>query len=168
MNLFLAILSALLLGAMLMPAIRSYWSPPRTDEINEASTAGTHDRGMVPFVAEADFTLRHLLAKKGSAANGIVLGTADAAPWGTCVDEPATGDGATVAVFGAVKGTQKVRASAAITAGVEVVAAAAGKVQALPVGAGTYYKVGRTITAAGADGDLIEIVPCYPVAVVVS
>ena len=134
---------------------------------NEATTAGTHEDGKVPFVAEEAFATRHLLAKKGTGATQILNGTANAKPWGTCLDEPGAGDGATVAVLGAVRGTLLMRASEAIAVGADVYTAAAGKVQDLPAGAGTYYKVGVAITAAAADGDLFEVAPCHPVATVV-
>ena len=135
---------------------------------NEATTAGTHEDGKVPFVAEEAFATRHLLAKKGTGATQILNGTANAKPWGTCLDEPGAGDGATVAVLGSVRGTLLMRASEAIAVGADVYTAAAGKVQDLPAGAGTYYKVGVAITAAAADGDLFEVAPCSPVATVVS
>lgn len=53
-------------------------------------------------------------------------------------------------------GTQKVTAAGAISKGADIYAAAAGKVQALPAGAGTYRKVGIALEAATADDDVIE------------
>ena len=44
----------------------------------------------------------------------------------------------------------------------------AGKVGALPEVDGTYYKVGRTVTACGGDGYIVEVAHHAPVAVVVS
>lgn len=50
-------------------------------------------------------------------------------------------------------------AAGAITANAVVYAAAAGKVQALPGAAATYRKIGIAMEAAGADGDVIEVMP---------
>ena len=53
-------------------------------------------------------------------------------------------------------GTHKVTAAGAISKGADIYAAAAGKVQALPGGAGTYRKVGIALEASSADDDVIE------------
>lgn len=52
-------------------------------------------------------------------------------------------------------GLTQVIAAGAITAGVAIYAAASGKVQALPQGAGTYRFLGYAIEAATTDGDVI-------------
>jgi hypothetical protein len=56
-------------------------------------------------------------------------------------------------------GTVLMTASGAITAGADAYAASAGKIQALPVGAGTYKKIGIALEAAATDGDVIEVLP---------
>jgi hypothetical protein len=43
-----------------------------------------------------------------------------------------------------------------------VCTAASGRVKALPAESGTYYIVGKPITAASAAGDVIEVIPCVP------
>ncbi len=53
-------------------------------------------------------------------------------------------------------GTAQVTAAGAISKGADIFAAANGKVQALPEGAGTYRKVGVALFAATTDGDIIE------------
>ena len=53
-------------------------------------------------------------------------------------------------------GTHKVVAAGAIGAGVDIYAADAGKVQALPAAAGTYLLVGHSLQAASGDGSIIE------------
>lgn len=55
--------------------------------------------------------------------------------------------------------TQEMTAAGAITLNAAVYAAADGKVQALPAGAGTYRQVGIALEAATADGDIIEVLP---------
>ena len=56
-------------------------------------------------------------------------------------------------------GTVEIVAAGAITSGAVVYAADAGKVQALPAAAATYRQIGIALEAAGADGDIIEILP---------
>jgi hypothetical protein len=65
---------------------------------------------------------------------------------------------------GAVKllsedGTQEMTAAGAIDQDADVYAADDGKIQALPVGAGTYRKIGKAMEAATADGDIVEVLP---------
>lgn len=55
--------------------------------------------------------------------------------------------------------TQEMTAAGAIGLNAVAYAAADGKIQALPAGAGTYRKVGITMEAATADGDIIEVLP---------
>lgn len=56
-----------------------------------------------------------------------------------------------------IAGTVEVTAGAAIAKGNDVFAAADGKVTVLPVGAGTYRRIGLAVEAATADGDVIEV-----------
>ena len=55
--------------------------------------------------------------------------------------------------------TVEIEATEAIGLGVTTYAAADGKVQLLPIAAGTYYKIGKALEAAGAAADAIEILP---------
>lgn len=56
-------------------------------------------------------------------------------------------------------GSFEVTAAGAFALDAEVFAAADGKVQALPVDAGTYRKIGKALEAATADGEIVEILP---------
>lgn len=56
-------------------------------------------------------------------------------------------------------GTVELTAAEAIAIGAKVFAGAAGKVQNKPVAAGTYRLIGIALEAAGADGDIIEVMP---------
>lgn len=111
---------------------------------------------------DAAVSARHLLWKKGSADTGVALNGAADCPLGTIDNtETGTGEGQTVLLLG--KGsTKKMVASEAITAGEQVFTAANGKVQDTPTGA-TVYLVGTALTAADADGDIIEVADCVPV-----
>ena len=121
----------------------------------------THDAN-VRRTNDAAVTARHLLWQQGSTDGGVAVCIATTCPLGTIDNtETATGVGQNVLLLG--KGpTKKMVASEAITAGEQVFTAAAGKVQDTPTGA-TVYLVGTALTAAGADGDIIEVADCTPV-----
>ena len=122
--------------------------------------------------ADAAFTSRYLIAKRGTSATSInICGAADV-PLGIVEDEtPSDSDlnyPLNVALLGAIKGTRRVIASAAISAGDFIVPAAGGKVRTLPTSAGTYYVIGQAFAAATADGDQLQIVPTFPTKTVVA
>jgi hypothetical protein len=126
----------------------------------------THDSS-VTRTNDAAISARHLLWKKGAGDTTVAVNTAADIPLGT-IDNIETGTGLRQSVLLLGKGsTKKMVASEAITAGEQVFGAAAGKVQDLPTAAGTYYCVGTALTAAGADGDVLEVQDCVPFAVVV-
>ena len=129
-------------------------------------------KGRATRLADASFTLRYLLAKPGSDASHIAICTASDVPVGIVPDQTPTTDQANsdlsyplpVQLLGLSEDTERVVASAAIALGAYVVPAAAGKVRTLPTsGGGTTVIIGRALTAAGADLDLIEIAPCFPI-----
>lgn len=149
--------------SMILLAICSVFRLGAREEVHNAEgTVGTHENGIVPLAAEEAISTRYLLVKKGSAANGILINAAaNTRPWGVCLDEPASGDKAAVALLAAVKGTVKMVAAAAITAGNKVYSAANGKVT------GTYasgaFCVGQAVTSATADGEIVEVAPTMPI-----
>jgi hypothetical protein len=121
----------------------------------------THDTN-IRRTNDAAVTARHLLWQQGSSDGGIAVNIATTCPLGTVDNtETATGQGQAVLMLGK-GGTKKMVANEAITAGEQVFTAAAGKVQDTPTGA-TVYLVGTALTAAGADGDIIEVQDCVPV-----
>ena len=128
---------------------------------------GTHQKS-ISKKADAAITTRFLLVKQGTDADHIALCGASDYPIGVCTDEPAAAeDHAAVNLLAATHETQIMVASEAITAGSEVYAAANGKVQDQPTAAGTYFKVGRALTASSADGDRIEVEAHNPERVVI-
>jgi len=70
----------------------------------------------------------------------------------------ANGDYASVKLL-SDSGTIEMIAAGVISAGADVYAAAAGKVQAIPTAGGKYRKIGIALEAAGADGDIITVLP---------
>ncbi len=116
--------------------------------------------------ADAVIATRYLLAKVGSdATHTAITALASDFPTGIIADEAAAiGDWVELQLLGATDTTRRMVASGVIAAGVKVFTDASGKVQALPTAIGTYWNVGVSLTAAAADGDVIEVDPCEPVA----
>lgn len=132
---------------------------------------GVHGDGCVSKLTDAAIALRNVLVKIGSDISHVAVTTAATEiPLGVANDEAsAAEENVNVQLLGAKQGTILMVASAPITAGDLLQAAAAGKVATLGTGgAGTYYIVGRALNAAAADGDLVEVAHCVPVQRVVS
>ncbi len=130
---------------------------------------GDHADGVKSFAADAALTETNSLVKIGTDVDHVTAAGNDEIPDGVAQSEMTAlniTDGLRIAVklLGAAKGTLLVRASAAIdpTSVAFVCSAAAGRVKALPTAGGTYYIVGKPLTAAAAAGDIIEIAPCVP------
>lgn len=121
---------------------------------------GTHC-GNVTKLTDAAIATRFLCVKIGSDADHIAVCSAVTdVPIGICTDEAdAAEEPVNVALFGSAENTRKVVAGAAINAGALVATMASGKVQ---TAVATQYPIGRAITAAAADGDVIEIDPILP------
>lgn len=147
--------------AALMTAIVSVFRREREDCWNEASTTKTHANGQLPRVVEAAaITTRHLLVQKGTADDGIIVNVANTRPLGVITDEGAVGATVNVALLGVTPGTILLRAAKAIAVGAKLYTAAGGKVtDAHSTGA---FFVGRAVSAAAADGDLIEVQHVFP------
>lgn len=132
---------------------------------------GVHGDGCITKLSDAAIALRNVLVKIGSDISHVAVTTAGTEiPLGVANDETsAAEENVNVQLLGAKQGTVLMVASAPITAGDLLQAAAAGKVATLGTGGnGTYYIVGRALNAAAADGDLVEVAHCVPVQRVVS
>ena len=133
-----------------------------------AAGAETTNECSRSFKTDAVIATRHLLFKPGSDSEHIVVGTAAAAPIGTCPDEADAAEiDVEVTLLGIHERTLIMVASGVIAADADVYTDAAGKVQTEPTVAGTYFRVGRALTAAAADGDRIEVQHHKPIKVVV-
>lgn len=88
----------------------------------------------------------------------VVFADADHSGDGVSVTEAkAAGDDVTVKLWGA-PGTFEIEAAGAVaTPGLLLYAAADGKVQTEPAGAGTYYRTGTSGAAASGAGSIIEV-----------
>lgn len=124
---------------------------------------GTHE-GSITRKTDAAVSTRYLLAKQGTDADHVAACGAAEVPLGVFTDEASAAEEYTaVELIGVTKRTVLMVASEAIDAGEQVFTAASGKVQDTTVGANTTYLVGTALTAATADGDLIEVASCGPV-----
>lgn len=109
-------------------------------------------------------TSRHLLWREGATAGSTVaLNGAANSPLGTIDNiEANTGEYQKVILLGKEQ-TVKMVASAAMAIGANVYTAANGKIQgSATLVAGTYFHIGRLLTAAGADGDVVEVESIVP------
>jgi len=129
-----------------------------------------HSNGKITKKCDAILAAANLLLKFGSDADHVAVTTAATEkPLGfSHSPTDAAEDVVGVELLGAAPGTKEAVASGAIDADALFCADAAGKIQAVPEEAGTYYVCGRTLEAANADGDIIEVETCLPYAVVVS
>jgi len=143
-------------------------SPSRSRRPVFANVAdGTH-AGAITSTANSTFASKYLLAKADSTPGLVdVCGSGDV-PVGVATDEAAVGDILAVKLLGTGAQTTRMVASGAIAAESMLYTAANGQVQTEPATAGTYYLVGRSLTAAVGAGDRLEVEPCLPVRLTVA
>jgi hypothetical protein len=136
------------------------------------ANCGIHEDGQISRLPDAVLASRHLLVKVGSDGDHVAVNGVHDMPLGSVPDtatQARVDEGllpVTVLLLGR-DDTKLMVASEAITAGVDVYTAASGKVSTLSASAGSYYKVGKALTAAAADGDQIEVADCAPILKVV-
>ncbi len=121
--------------------------------VNSESPTGTHEMGIATKLADTDFPSRYLLLQAGSDGDHVAICDASHPAVGLTDDQPASGEPLNVIWPTASKGTRKFVAAAALAAEVDIYQAAGGQVQGEPVGAGIYYKVGRTKAPAAQSTD---------------
>jgi len=128
---------------------------------------GTHD-GSVPRYADAAMATRFLLVKRGTDDRHVAIADAADKPHGMIEDEAeAAEDLVTVFLLGKGGLTRIMVAAGAIAVDGYVYTAADGKVQAEPTVAGTYWLVGKALTAASGADAKFEVETCIPIKVVV-
>jgi hypothetical protein len=130
---------------------------------------GTHPGGRKTMVASAAIAAAFRFVEIGAAANKVqVCNAATDNPIGV-VEDTASGDGdiVQVALLGGADGTRRVTCGGDVAYGAEIVSNNAGLAVAVPAGAGTYFVVGRALEA-GANGQIIEFMPCVGIQRVVS
>ncbi|GAA5482061.1 capsid cement protein [Haloferula sargassicola] len=157
----LALLSFLPILIGLVHSLRTIGRPG----FDVCNIGGSYEGGYTRS-AEAAVPTPHLLATQGTAANEAdICGVADF-PIGKFADAAEIDTMVGIIPLTLGKPTEMI-ASEAIAVDTEVYAAANGKVSDLPADAGDYWKVGRAINEAAADGDELIVTPIYPVKVTV-
>ena len=153
---------------MIRKMIATLWRRLSPGKLSAANVAeGTHADGQLTKVLDAAVTDRYLLGKIGDSATDIDICGASDKPLAIIEDEGDAGDYATCAVLGVASGTRRMVAAEVIAQGDELYTAANGQVQNEPAVAGTYYWVGKALTAAAAQADEIEVAHRHPTAFVV-
>lgn len=124
-------------------------------------SVGVHEGGRKTYLADAAISTRFLLVKAGSDLDHVaVIDSVLDIPLGVCNDEPVdTTSPVTVQCLLGADTTVRMVAAHAITIGQPVVTHGDGKVEALGTTAGMFWCVGYALTAATADGDVIEVQP---------
>lgn len=165
-SILLILLATVAIGVAVMFLPATFSDRRGVFALANAIDTGTHD-GAITKVTDAAIG-RYIVVKEGATPGSTVAacGAGDL-PLGVTVNEAAAAaDRIPVAPL-AMNGTKLLTASEAITIGDTIYTAASGKVQNEPASAGTFYRIGRALSAAAADGDLIEVETHAPVKVVV-
>lgn len=157
MNLLFAIMGVLALLAIVLACA---WPriPQRATRYEFANIAEGRYRDSISKLTDAAITTRHLLYKIGSDKDHIAVCGVGDVPLGTVSDEATAAEEAVaVDILGRGLTKRMVASEAMATTGVRVFAAASGKIALT----GSVC-VGTLHTTASADGDIVEVVDCYP------
>lgn len=169
MNLFTTL--ALILGLVAIALACGWLLKEARDHnlcLDNAAGDGTHAEGRITKKGDATVATRYLLCKEGTDGDHVDTCGADTLPLGVYTDKVTTiEDEVAIELLGIANRTLIVVASEAMTVGDDVYTAANGKVQDEPASAGTYYKIGRALTAASGDGQELVIAHHAPQKVIV-
>jgi hypothetical protein len=137
------------------------------DLANNALIVNITPKGRASAVADAAFTSRHLIAKRGAQTYSIAIAGAGDIPYGVVPDMTPTTDTdlsypLPVNILGLNEDTERMIASGAIAIDSLLTSDAGGQVRAVPATAGTYWVLGKAKTAAVAQNDQVEAIPCFP------
>lgn len=142
------------------------WAKYVRGDKSASNNIGTFER--LTCKALAALPVRNLLVAIGVNQGEVTIGTAALEPLGVATDEADIDDLVAVEMLGIAPRTLLLTAGAAVDVGDQLVAAADGKVIALPATNGTYYIVGTALSPAGADGDVVNVLHRAPVKVTVT
>lgn len=157
------LLGLLAIALVALVALVAYLAAKGNHALNVCNSAGDHEGGRVRRLAETALAVPHLVVCKGTTAGLHVIAcpATGTAPIGFASDEAAAGEN--VGVDMTLGDTKLAVAGAAVAADVLVYTIGAGKLSS--ASASGRFLMGRSVTAAAADGDEFEIVPCFPVVV---
>lgn len=130
-------------------------------------TATRYNNGIKTYTAN-EAVLRNALVKFDTTETTVLNCATTAIPIGIANAELASGDPGAIRVLGACPGTEIGIADAAIAKDALLApGTTAGRIRTLPATTGTWWVVGKALTAAGAAADEFEFAPCAPYKVVV-
>jgi hypothetical protein len=140
---------------------------------NNAILVNITPRGRATAVADAAFTSRYLIAKRGAFYYSIAIAGQGDIPYGVVPDMTPTTDTdlsypLPVNILGLNENTERMIASGAIAIDNLLTTDSAGQVRAVPSSAGTYWVLGKAKTAAVAQNDQVEVIPAFPYQVTVA
>lgn len=137
-----------------------------------AANTATFPEGVANLRAEEAVATRFLIGRPGTTASQVLLCDEDETPM-YLIKDTATADDATAGnplacrVLGAGQSPDRGVGSEAIAANVDVYVADGGKLQGEPAAAGSYHKVGRSVTACSGDGAEFVVTYHAPIPVTV-
>jgi len=166
----LLILAATWPGLISKPRVPAFRS---IDLANNAIIVNITPKGRATAVADAAFTSRYLIAKRGAYDYSIAIAGQGDLPFGVVPDmspfpDPELSYPLPVNILGLDEDTERMIASGAINIDSLLTTDAAGQIRAVPAAAGTYWVLGKAKTAAVAQGDQVEVIPCFPYQAVVA
>jgi hypothetical protein len=125
-------------------------------------------KGRATAVADAPFTQRYLIACRGAEYYSIAIAGQGSIPYAVVPDMTPTTDTdlsypLPVNILGLNEDTERMIASGAINIDDLLTTDAGGLVRSIaPLGPGTYWVLGKAKTQAFANGDQVEVIPCFP------
>ena len=161
----LLILAAAWTGLKSSPTTRS--SRVMAFLANNAILVNITPKGRATEVADAAFTSRYLIAKRGAYYYSIAIAGQGDTPYGVVPDMTPTTDTdlsypLPVHILGLNEDTERMICSGAIAIDQLITTDAGGQVRALPSAAGTYWVLGKAKTSTVAQGDQVEVIPSFP------
>ena len=170
--LLLLILAAALTGLISKRGVVGYWSRS-IDLANNAILVNITPKGRATAVADAAFTSRYLIAKRGANPDSIAVAGQGDIPYGVVPDMTPTTDTdlsypLPVNILGLNEDTERMICSGAINIDQLLTTDAAGQVRPVPAAAGTYWVLGKAKSATIAQGDQVEVIPAFPYQVAVA
>jgi hypothetical protein len=124
-------------------------------------------KGRATAVADAPFTQRYLIACRGAEYYSIAIAGQGSIPYAVIPDMTPTTDTdlsypLPVNILGLNEDTERMIASGAINIDDLLTTDAGGLVRTVPQIPGTYWILGKAKTQALANGDQVEVIPCFP------
>ncbi len=157
---------------LLIPAAASYGLAGTRRRVlaqlaNNSIIVNITPKGRATAVADAAFTSRYLIAKRGQYDYSIAIAGQGDLPYGVVPDMNPYNDvdlsyPLPVNILGLNEDTERMIASGAISIDNLITTDANGQVRPLPSAAGNYWVLGKAKTAAMAQNDQVEVIPCFP------